>query len=56
MRYDYNVLTLELEDEEVYWMWDLISFALDLDAKENCLTDEKRRFARKLLEITREDR
>lgn len=54
MRYEYKELHLTLEGEEVYWLWDLISFALDLDAKENCLTDEKRTFARKLIDITNE--
>ena len=54
MRYEYKRLLLELEAEEVYWLWDLISFALDYDAKNKVLTDEKRKFAKRLIDITDE--
>ena len=54
MNYKYNHLTINLEENEVFYLWDLISFALDYDAQNNCLTDEKRAFAKKLLNITDE--
>ena len=54
MRYEYKEIQLTLEDREVYWLWDLISFALDYDAEKNCLTEEKRAFAKKLVDITNE--
>ena len=56
MRYAYKNVSIELEDDEVYWLWDLISFALDLDAQKKCLTDEKRAFAKRLLDITNENK
>lgn len=54
MTYEYKELQITLKDDEVYWLWDLISFALDLDAEKNVLTDDKRRFAKRLLNITDE--
>lgn len=56
MRYKYRELDLSLEDEEVYWLWDIIAFALDLDAKEKVLTDNKRHFAKKLMDILDESK
>lgn len=56
MRYEYKKLQIELEDEEVYYLWDLIAFALDYNAQKKCLTQEKEDFARKLLDITNEMR
>ena len=54
MTFNYDNITIHLEGDEVYWLWDLISFAMDHDAEKNVLTDDKRRFAKKLLEITDE--
>ena len=54
MTYEYKELQINLEGDEVYWLWDLISFALDLDAEKNVLTDDKRSFARRLLNVTDE--
>ena len=54
MTYEYKELQITLKDDEVYWLWDLISFALDLDAEKNVLTDDKRRFAKRLINITDE--
>ena len=53
MTYNYKQLQLNLEDIEVYYLWDLIAFALDYDIlnKEMILTDEKRKFAKKLMKI-----
>ena len=43
MIYKYDKLTLTLEEQEVYWLWDIILFALDYDSENNKqkLTDEK---------------
>lgn len=56
MIYKYDKLTLTLEDQEVYWLWDIIAFAIDYDKenKNQKLTDEKRAFAKKLMDITDE--
>lgn len=56
MTYQYNKLTITLNDDEVYMLNDIILFALDYDAENNKtkLTDEKRKFAKKLVEITDE--
>ena len=53
MRYEYKNISIELENEEVYWLWDLLMFALDYDAENNKqkLTDEKRAFAHRLTNI-----
>jgi hypothetical protein len=53
MIYKYDKLTLTLEEQEVYWLWDIILFALDYDIenKKQKLTDEKRAFAKKLTDI-----
>lgn len=53
MIYKYDKLTLTLEEQEVYWLWDIILFALDYDSENNKqkLTDEKRAFAKKLTDI-----
>ena len=58
MHYKYNNLTIELEENEVYMLNDLLLFALDYDAENHGtkLTNEKRAFARRLIELTREDR
>ena len=54
MTYDYNSLTLNLEGDEIYWLWDIVMFALDHDAEKKCLNDDKRAFARRLVDITNE--
>ena len=54
MTYEYKQLAIILNDDEVYMLNDLILFALDYDARANCLTDKKREFAKKLVEITDE--
>jgi len=54
MTYNYKNIQINLEDEEVYWLWDIIAFALDYDAEKKCLTDDKRAFAKRLLDITNE--
>lgn len=56
MTYQYNKLTITLNDDEVYMLNDIILFALDYDAENNKtkLTDEKRKFAKKLVDITDE--
>ena len=56
MEYKYKEIILSLEDEEVYWLWDIVAFALDLDAKEKVLTDDKRHFAKKLIDILDESK
>lgn len=58
MIYNYNMLTLTLEEQEVYWLWDIIAFVLDYDVenKNQKLTDEKRVFAKKLMDITNESK
>ncbi len=58
MTYNYKQLQLNLEDIKVYYLWDLIAFALDYDIqnKEMVLTDEKRKFAHKLLNICDESK
>lgn len=46
-------ITIELEDEdEIQTFNDVILFALDLDAKENCMTNSEREMARRLVENT----
>jgi len=56
MIYRYKELMIHLEDDEVYMLNDLLLFALDYDAENNNskLTDEKRKFAKKLIDITDE--
>ena len=56
MTYQYKELTITLNDDEVYMLNDIILFALDYDAENNGtkLTDEKREFAKKLVNITDE--
>ncbi len=56
MTYQYNTLTITLTDDEVYMLNDIILFALDYDVENNekKLTDEKRKFAKKLVDITDE--
>ena len=56
MTYQYNKLTITLNDDEVYMLNDIILFALDYDAEnyKTKLTDEKRKFAKKLVDITDE--
>lgn len=54
MRYKYKNIEIALESDEIYWLWDIISFALDYDMKNNCLTDEKRAFAKRLIDILNE--
>jgi len=58
MTYNYKQLQLNLENDEVYWLWDLIMFALDYDAANDNkkLTDEKRKFAKKLVDICDESK
>jgi hypothetical protein len=58
MIYQYNKLTITLEEDEVYLLNDIILFALDYDAENNGtkLTDEKREFAKKLAYITDENK
>lgn len=46
-------MTIELEDkDEIQTFNDVILFALDLDAKENCMTNTEREMAKKLAEQT----
>ncbi len=56
MTYQYKELTITLNDDEVYMLNDIILFALDYDAENNetKLTNEKREFAKKLVNITDE--
>ena len=58
MIYRYNNLTIHLEEDEVYMLNDILLFALDYDIENGNtkLTDEKRKFANRLIELTREDR
>ena len=56
MIYRYDNLTIQLEEDEVYMLNDILLFALDYDAENKVLTDEKRAFAKRLIELTREDR
>lgn len=56
MIYQYNKLTITLNEDEVYMLNDIILFALDYDVENNMtkLTNEKREFAKKLVDITDE--
>lgn len=56
MTYQYNKLTITLNEDEVYMLNDIILFALDYDAENNMtkLTNGKREFAKKLVDITDE--
>ena len=56
MIYQYNKLTITLNEDEVYMLNDIILFALDYDAENNMtkLTNGKREFAKKLVDITDE--
>ena len=56
MTYQYNKLTITLNEDEVYMLNDIILFALDYDVENNGtkLNDEKRKFAKKLANITDE--
>lgn len=46
-------ITIELESKnEIQTFNDVILFALDLDAKEKCMTNSEREMARKLAEET----
>ena len=58
MTYQYNQLTITLNEDEVYMLNDIILFALDYDVENNKtkLTDEKRAFAKKLVDITDESK
>ena len=58
MTYNYKQLQLNLENDEIYWLWDLIMFALDYDATNDNkkLTDEKRKFAKMLVDICDESK
>lgn len=56
MRFEYKEMNIELEGIEVYWLCDLLLFALDYDAENGHqkLTDEKRNFANKLINATKD--
>ena len=56
MTYQYKQLTITLNDDEVYMLYDIILFALDYDTENNRtkLTNGKREFAEKLVAITDE--
>lgn len=58
MTYQYKQLTITLNDDEVYMLYDIILFALDYDTENNGtkLTNGKREFAEKLVAITDETR
>jgi hypothetical protein len=53
MTYNYNKLTLTLEEDEVFMLWDIIQFALDYDNENNKskLINGKRDFANRLADI-----
>lgn len=51
MTYQIKELQLNLHEDDVYYLWDLIMFALDKDAEDHCLTEDKRAFAKKLCNI-----
>lgn len=56
MTYQYKQLVITLNDDEVYMLNDIINFALDYDVENNLtiLTNGKREFAKKLVDITDE--
>ena len=56
MTYQIKEMQLNLHNEDVYYLWDIIMFALDKDAEEHCLTDEKRKLAHKLCDILDESK
>ena len=58
MRYEYKEMVITLTENEVYMLNDLLLFALDYDYENHYgkLNDEKRLFANRLIEITKEDR
>ena len=58
MKYKYKNIEIALENDEIYWLWDIISFALDYDEENHHekLTDEKRLFAKRLTNILNEMR
>jgi len=47
-----NKLTIELENDEIQTFNDVILFALDLDAKENCMTEWERKMAKELADAS----
>ena len=58
MIYRYKELIIHLEDDEVYMLKDLLIYALEYDEENNNvnLTDEKRKFAKRLINITDESK
>lgn len=56
MTYQYKQLVITLNDDEVYMLNDIINFALDYDVENNktILTNGKREFDKKLVDITDE--
>lgn len=58
MHYEYKELVITLTENEVYMLNDLLMFALDYDYENHGkkLSEEKRLFASKLIDITREDK
>ena len=56
MNYKYKNIDLHLENDEVYWLFDLLLYALDYDCEKKCLTGEKREFAKKLINILDEQK
>ena len=48
MRIEYKSVKIELENNDVYNLWDIICFALDHHAEHNCLNEEQLTFANKL--------
>lgn len=62
MRLTQNNLTIELENEnEIEAFWNIIAFALDLQAqrdeeKKPCMTEEEKNMAHKLYDLTERKR
>ena len=53
MRITQDNIKIELESEsEIEIFWNIIAFALDFNAKENRMTDEELKMARKLYDLT----
>lgn len=51
MRYAYKNVELDLEGDEVYMLWDIISFGLDHDAEHKAMSEEERAFAKSLKSV-----
>ena len=50
MRITSNGVNIKLEDDEIDTLWNIITFALDYDSKENVMTQSEKNLAKELVE------